>query len=75
MGPQIKGKVYEFSGDCPKCLAPLPMSVYCQGCGMARGEHLDRMCLHCGFSWPAKTADGKPMERDPNAKRKGGKSR
>lgn len=74
MGAQLIGKLYDFGGECPKCKGADPMRVHCpRGCRMADGEHLDSMCLRCGYSWPARTADAEPLPRkETQRKRKGG---
>ena len=61
MTAKLKAKIYDFGGDCPKCKALDPMRVHCEGCKKGKGEHLDSMCLRCGYSWIARPADYKPI--------------
>jgi hypothetical protein len=77
MPAAMRGSVYDFGGDCPKCKGLNPMRVHCRGqaCKMApadAGEHLDSMCLQCGYAWPARCADAQPMDRRTTKRRKGG---
>lgn len=75
MPPEMRGRVYDFGGECPKCKALEPMRVHCtnKDCKLSgEGEHLDSLCLSCGYAWPARCADSKPLERKTTRKRKGG---
>jgi hypothetical protein len=78
MSAELRGHVYDFGGSCPKCKAlETPMRAHCSGkkCSMTEpnaGEHLDCICLSCGYAWPARCADAKPMERQKTKRRKGG---
>jgi hypothetical protein len=75
MPVQLIGRVYDFGGECPKCKTTDPMRVFCKtkDCKLAAtdaGEHLDCMCLSCGYSWPARCADHKPLGRKTTRRRK-----
>lgn len=79
MPAEMRGRVYDFGGSCPKCQALDPMRVYCKtkDCKLAAqgaGEHLDCLCITCGYAWPARCADAKPLERRTTKRKKGGQT-